>query len=214
MSRFSTGRVSSTAFVPAGQPPEVAEFRKALQKNRFRPLAAEDPRDESAGWVDPFLSFEAKEFPNAYFRDYYLFSLRVDRYRFTAAQLRPFLEEAEHLYKEEHKVAFISGYQRKELREEATRKVRALTLPATLVTEVAWNLGENRLLFFSQSKGLLDAFVKLFEESFGLSLALSGIDDALSQLERPKELVPVFGDLRPAPAAEEPSEEKKKGRKR
>lgn len=195
MSKLRSGRVSFTAFTPEKQPPDVTKMRKLLREHRFLPLAPEDVRDESVGWVDPLLSFETEEFPNCYFRDYYLFSLRIDRYGAGGSQLRPFLEEAEFRFKEEHKIEHIPAHQKKELREMAARRVRVKTLPRTVIAEVAWNLSENRLYLFSQSSGVLSRFVDAFEKTFAASIAPSFIVDAVEKLDKPGEITSIIGEL-------------------
>ncbi len=197
MSRFLSGRVSVTTFVPAITPPDIGEFRKMLRRHGFRPLEPTDPRDESAGWVDPFLSFEAKEFANTYFRDYYLFSLRIDRYQFSAAQLRPFLEELVHDYKMQHKVEFVSSHQKKELREEAVRRARSRSLPKTTIVETAWNLGDNRLSVFSQSKTTIEVFQRLFEQTFNAALKPAGLADEIALLGKKQKIASLLGDIWP-----------------
>ncbi len=197
MSKFLSGRVSVTTFVPAITPPDITEFRKMLRRHGFRPLDPTDQRDESAGWVDPFLSFEAKEFANCYFRDYYLFSLRIDRYQFSAAQLRPLLEELTHEYKTQNKVEFVSGHQKKELREEAVRRARSRSLPKTTIVETAWNLGDNRLLFFSQSKTMIETFQRLFEQTFNATLQPVSLADEMARVGRKQKFTSLLGDIWP-----------------
>jgi|GEM_PF-515947 len=192
MNKFHRGKISFSTFLSPADPPNVTTLRSALRRHRFQPLSPNDPHDESAGWVDPFLSFETKEFPNCYFRDYYLFSLRSDRYHFPPSHLRPFFEEELHCFKEEHKVAFVSRYQRNEIREAAVRRARALTLPRPTITEVAWDLGENRLFLFSQAKKVKDIFLRLFEQTFGIVPQISGIADALSRIEQKEKLTSLL----------------------
>lgn len=64
MSKLLGGRVSFLTFNPEKKAPDSDDLRKKLFDHRFHPLLPEDVRDESVGWVDPFLSFENRAFPN------------------------------------------------------------------------------------------------------------------------------------------------------
>ncbi|HOW51132.1 MAG TPA: recombination-associated protein RdgC [bacterium] len=195
MSKLLGGRVSFLTFLPEKKAPDSDDLRKKLFDQRFHPLLPEDVRDESVGWVDPFLSFENQAFPNCYFRDYYLFSLRIDRYSLGGAQLRPFLEEEIHRFKEDNKVEFIPAHQKKELRERAMRRVRVKTLPRTIITEAAWNLGENKLYLFTQSSTIISKFIDTFEKTFAISIAPSYLVDAVEKLDKPGDLTSIIGEL-------------------
>lgn len=170
MSKLLKGAVSFTAFRPEGEVPSRERTRELIDTQLFKPLRAEEERDESVGWVDAIWSFDTERLPNLFSGATLLLSVRIDRYAFSSSQLRPYLEEAEYHYKTTNKLEYISAQQTKEIRDAEIRKMRTNSYPKTQIVEIAWKIDDKIVYIFSKSSSAIKRFIPLFENSFGFSL--------------------------------------------
>ncbi len=170
MSKLVKGAVSFSSFRAEGTMPSREKVRELLAAHVFKPLKPEDERDESVGWVDAIWSFDTERFPNLFSGSMLMLSMRVDRYSFSASQLRPFLEEAEYHYKTVNNLEYLSAQQRKELREAEIRKMRQNSFPRTTIVEMVWTIDENNIYLLTTSSAMVKRFMPLFENTFGFSL--------------------------------------------
>ena len=177
MSKLLKGAVSFTSFRPEGEVPTRERTRELIETQLFKPLKAEEERDESVGWVDAIWSFDTERLPNLFSGATLLLSMRIDRYAFSSSQLRPYLEEAEYHYKTTNRLEYISAQQKKEIRDAEIRRMRTNSYPKTQIVEIAWKIDEKTLYLFSQSSAAIKRFIPLFENSFGFSLEQSELID-------------------------------------
>ena len=192
MTRLLKGNVSFTVFKPGKAPESIEETQKTLTEHAFQKLEATDPRDESLGWVDALLCFDNEHFSSLMHDTFFVFALRVDKYSFTSAQLRPYIEEAEFVFKRENNLEYIAAQQKKEIREQVIRTMRTNSYPKTTITEVAWETDTGLIYFFSQSGATVAKFTDLFEKSFETPIDMVQLFDSVKELGGADKMEPVF----------------------
>ncbi len=194
-SKFIKGNISFTAFKPSQELSSITKAREYVEAAAFKPLRPEDVEDESVGWVDSELSFDTKDFPNFAFRDTMLVAMRMDRYTFTASQMRPYLEQAEHDFMLANNLEYISAQQKKEIKEQVIRTMKTNSYPKTTIVEMFWSFESNRVYLFSQSGTVISKFIDLFERTFEVSIEPLSIMDAVDQLEHAERMEPLCADI-------------------
>ena len=192
MTKLLKGNVSFTVFKPEKTPENIEKTREALAEYAFQRLAPADLRDESVGWVDAVLCFDNENFSSLLHDGFFVFALREDKYSFTAAQLRPYIEEAEFVFKRENSLEYIAAQQKKEIKEQVIRRMRTNSYPKTTVTEAAWDMDSGLVYLFSQSGATIAKFTDVFEKSFQISLDQVSLFDSVKELGGADRMEPVF----------------------
>ena len=192
MTRLLKGNVSVTVFKPQQAPESIDKVRSALAEHAFQRLEPTDLRDESVGWVDAVLSFDNENFSSLLHDTFFVFALREDKYAFTSAQLRPYIEEAEFVFKRENNLEYIAAQQKKEIREQVIRTMRTNSYPKTTITEAAWETDTGLIYFFSQSGATVAKFTDLFEKSFETPIDMVQLFDSVKELGGAEKMEPVF----------------------
>lgn len=195
MTRLLKGNVSTTLFKPNKVPKTVGEARECLERFAFKKLEPTDTRDESNGWVDAILCFDNENFSSLMHDRFFVFALRTDKYSFSASQIRPYLEEAEFLFKKENNLEYIAAQQKKEIREQVVRKLKSNSFPKTTITEVAWDMESRMVCFFSQSSQIMSKFTDIFEKTFEVSLENIYMFDSLKEMGGVEKAEPLFAKI-------------------
>lgn len=195
MTRLLKGNVSTTLFKPNKVPKTVGEARECLGRFSFKKLEPTDIRDESIGWVDAVLCFDNENFSSLMHDRFFVFALRADKYSFSASQIRPYVEEAEFLFKKDNNLEYIAAQQKKELKETVIRKLKSNSFPKTTVIEVAWDMESRFVYFFSQSGAFLAKFTDIFEKTFETTLENVYIFDSLKKMGTVEKVEPVFAKI-------------------
>lgn len=195
MTRLLKGNVSTTLFKPNKVPKTVGEARECLERFSFKKLDATDVRDESSGWVDAVLCFDNENFSSLMHDRFFVFALRTDKYSFSASQIRPYLEEAEFLFKKENNLEYIAAQQKKEIKETVIRKLKMNSFPKTTVTEVAWDMDSRSVYLFTQSGQIIAKFTDIFEKTFEVSLENIYLFDSLKKMGGTEKIEPLFAKI-------------------
>ncbi|MGI6394798.1 MAG: hypothetical protein ACOX2F_08785 [bacterium] len=195
MTKLSKGSISVTVFNTSKTPDNIEEIRKMLAKYPFVKLEPTDVRDESSGWVDATLSFDSEHFSSLMHDRFLLFALRSDKYSFSASQMRPDLEEAEFLYRQNSGVTHIAAQQKKEIKEQIIRKMKMNSLPKVTVVEAAWDMETGKVYFFSQSNHMVTLFSDIFEKTFEVTLQTVSLLDSVDKILSRDKVEPVFGKI-------------------
>lgn len=191
MTKLLKGAVSFTAFRPGDVPATIEKAREALSGYAFQKLEATDLRDESVGWVDALLCFDNENFSSLMHDGFFVFAMREDKYSFTSSQLRPYIEEAEFVFKRENNLEYIAAQQKKEIREQVIRKMRSNSYPKTTVVEVAWDMDSHQVYLFTQSNAMAAKFTDLFEKTFETTLDQISLFDSVKELGGGDKLEPI-----------------------
>jgi recombination associated protein RdgC len=195
MSKLLKGNVNYTVFKPSRQADSITDIRESVSAFLFQILKPEDIRDESAGWVDPLLSFDTENMNNILMGDSLILGLRIDKYSFGAAQMRPYLEEAEFSFKNANNLEYLSSQQKKEIKEGVIKTLRMNSYPKTTIVEVCWNFSNGLVYLFSQSGAILTKFIDIFEKTFELNLEPVSMDDVIKKMPNPDSLEPLLGKI-------------------
>lgn len=192
MTKLLKGNVSFTVFMPEKVPENIEKAREALAEKAFTRLDPTDLRDESIGWVDALLCFDSENFSSLLHDSFFVFALREDKYSFTAAQLRPYIEEAEFVFKRENSLEYITAQQKKEIKEQVIRRMKSNSYPKTTLTEVAWDMDSKLIYLFSQSNATITKFTDIFEKSFETSINQVNLFDSVKELGGADKIEPFF----------------------
>ncbi len=195
MSKFVKGTISYTAFKLNKEMGMISDMRERIELTSFKPLAPEDIRDESSGWVDPELSFDNELFANITLGDAILLAMRIDKYSFGASQMRPYLEKAEFDFMHNNSLERLTAQQKKDIKEGVIKSLKTNSLPKVTIVESFWSQESNRVYLFSQSGAVIAKFIDLFEQTFEITLDPISIMDAVDQLDNPNSMEPVFAKI-------------------
>ena len=154
-------------------PPNFWEFAAdRVAQYSFRDI--DDTFDErSIGWVSVMNIFDS-EFTYASYAagDYLMLSLRVDERKVPPAILKKFCLKEEERVKKERQLPKLSKRQRNEIKENIHLMLLKKAVPGTAVYDLAWNLAEGTVLFFSTNKKAQETLEEFFKETFDLHLVL------------------------------------------
>jgi DNA recombination-dependent growth factor C len=194
-----TGSASFTRFTVAGElPGSFWDFvAERVAAHSFKDI--DDTMDEySIGWVSVADMFDAGFAYSSYAAgDYVALTMRIDERKVTPAVLKKFIMKEEERLKRERQIPRLSRSVRLEIKDRVRAELvrRAPAVPSTY--DLAWNLADNTLLFFSTSRKAMALLEDLFKETFGLSLVLQ-IPWTLGQRMAEGEARERYEEMRPA----------------
>lgn len=170
MLRFRRSGSLSRFFVE-GARADVADLSliKSLERERFKPLEGATEED-STGWVTRGDASGARFHPEDLIHDHFLvFAMRVDRKRVSPALLK--IQISADLRAAAAAGAGKEGRemkrtQKKQIIDEARRKLLARALPTVALTDVVWNCKRNELLIFATGASTVETAANLFRETF------------------------------------------------
>ena len=185
------GAVSYRRYRLLGELPDDyrQKFLAAVQKHAFRPLEGDPETERSAGWVciqdalDIDMSGE-----KLFFDDQMLLALRVDHKRVPSKVLSAYLQKAEREYLEKHGRQALTRPERRNLRDLVRSQLLARVLPSLATYDVAVDLTEREVRFWSLTRAACETFVELFETTFGLNLMPLGAYGLAAKLLEPVDL--------------------------
>jgi hypothetical protein len=159
----------------------------------------DDTIDEhSIGWVSVVDMFDSDFAFSSYAAgDYVVLSMRVDERKCSPAVLRKFTAKEESRLKQEQGVRRLSRNVRLEIKERIRAEMVRKSPPIPAVYDLCWNLSDNTLLFFTNSRKALALLEDLFRETFELSLIMQIPWNNALQLTDP-ETAERLNDLQPA----------------
>lgn len=156
------------------------DFRDAFEKGvRAHALVPLDPKnnpheEKSIGWC----SLHDENDLDLWFEKFWLdgrilLGLRVDVIKPPPGEVRRRLLRRRR-EEEEKRKAPLSRAELRDLKELIIAELRVSTPPRVRTTDVVWNIDEQTLYFFSQSKGLNEIFTDLFVQTFGVAVDFEG----------------------------------------
>jgi DNA recombination-dependent growth factor C len=195
MTKLLKGTVTRTIFKPDKFLKDMTEIRTSLERFAFKKIDPLDIRDESTGWIDALMSFDSSSYSSLMHDRFMIFALRTDKFSFSSSQMRPHLEEAEHLFRIENNLEYVSAQQKKEIKEQVIRKLKMNSIPKVTITEVAWDMESNLVHLFTQSSQIIVRFTDIFEKSFETNLEIVELNDSMKQIKGAGKMEPVLGKL-------------------
>lgn len=193
-----TGSVSYTLYHVEDEVNERyhEEFLSRIEEFQFQPLLPDAEDDFSAGWVrvDDMLRWDFNK-DNVFRGDYVLLSLRTDRWSFPAALLRATVAQRIDVFKEEKGRTRLSKMEREVIREEVRREFKKQMLPSVGTVDVAWDVAQGIVRFWSQSGRAKEQFQELFESTFEVRLHENNPYIAARTLELSDEEIAALADI-------------------
>ena len=127
----------------------------------------------SIGWVSIASMFDADFTYGSYAAgDYVVLTMRVDERKVSPAVLKKCVLKEEERIRRERQVPRLGRSALMEIKERVRAELVRKSVPVPAVYDVAWNLSDGTVLFFSTSKKALVLIEELFKETFGVSLVL------------------------------------------
>lgn len=187
------------------------QFHKSIRAHALVPIDPAGREDKSVGWC----SMMDEQRTDLNFEDWYghmriLLSLRVDTLRVDKDQLRRVLKERQKEIEAECQEPLSAGALR-DLKAILAAELRQKTAPKTRTVDMVWDLDAGVVLFYAHSKGMNEAFLTLFSQTFNLPLDLDGpgawakdlaAHETLKDAKPTPELIDGFLGLRPGPVSE------------
>lgn len=171
---FISGTASFVRYQVEGEiPSDFWEFAaKRIALYSFKDID-DSYEEKSAGWVSVVNMFDT-EFAYASYAagDYIALSMRVDERKISPAILKKFCFKEEERIKKQRQLPRLNRSQKLEIKENIKLMLTKKAMPAPAVYDLAWNLGESTLLFFSTNRVAQAQFEELFKETFGLAVVL------------------------------------------
>ena len=134
----------------------------------------DDTFDEySIGWVAVDNMFDSS-FAHASYAagDQIVLAMRIDERKVSSTLLKKFSLKEEERIKKEHNAPRLSRGHRQQIREDVRLQLMKKALPLPSIYELAWNLADSTLLFFSTSAKAQSVLEDFFKECFGLTIML------------------------------------------
>jgi DNA recombination-dependent growth factor C len=101
-----------------------------------------------------------------------MLSMRIDERKVVPAILKKFCLKEEERVKKERQLPRLSKRQRQEIKENVQLMLLKKAMPGSAVYDLAWNLAEGTVLFFSTNKKAQETLEEFFKETFDLRLVL------------------------------------------
>ena len=127
----------------------------------------------SIGWVAVDNMFDSS-FAHASYAagDQIVLAMRIDERKVSSTLLKKFSLKEEERIKKEHNAPRLSRGHRQQIREDVRLQLMKKALPLPSIYELAWNLADSTLLFFSTSAKAQSVLEDFFKECFGLTIML------------------------------------------
>lgn len=166
------GSAGFVRFSVEGELPEQPWEFIAERVSLFSFKDIDDTYDEtSLGWVSPVNMFDSEFKYGSYAcGSYVTLSLRHDERKVSPAILKKFLLKEEERIKKEKEIPRIGRSMKSEIKERIRNDLikKAFALPS--VYDLAWNIADCTLLFFSTNNKAQALLEDHFKQTFGLTL--------------------------------------------
>ncbi len=127
--------------------------------------------ENSLGWVSVFNMFDSEfRFGSYACGNYVTLSLRYDERKISPAILKKFVTKEEERIKKEKQIPKINRSMRSEIRERIRSEMIKKALAVPSIYDLAWNLPDSTLLFFSTNSKAHALLEDHFRKTFGLTL--------------------------------------------
>lgn len=195
----------------------IVKYRDGIRAHALVPIDPAGSEEKSIGWcsmLDATQIDGERVSSEAMQQGRLLLSLRVDTLKPDKAQLKVLLKQRQKEIEAERKEPMSAGALR-DLKAILSAELRQKTPPKTRTVDMVWELDASRLYFYSHSKGMNEAFLTLFAQTFNMPLDLEGpsawardaaeadpsaeMPELLSMAKPTEELLRGFVGLRPGP---------------
>lgn len=185
------GAVSYRRYRLLGEVPEdhVDRFLSAATKRVFKPIEGKTDEERSCGWVSIHSALDTElGAGKVFFDDLVLFRLRVDEKKVPGPVLAAHVQKAEREHAEKNNRENLTRGERRNIREMVRLELLGRVVPAMRTFDVAVDLAEREVRFWSLARAVCEEFQELFENTFGLNLLPLGPWGLSSKLLPPLDL--------------------------
>lgn len=167
-----SGTLSYMRYFVEGQPPDdLNAFVERLQLYATPELTPDHEEEQVTGWaiVDRVLETEFRR-EAVIHNEYALFCLRIDSWKIPGPLLKAYQTAAERNYMLEHNREKLGKRERSQIKEVVRKDLKSKLLPSLAAYDVCWHIDKGLIRFWSLSSKANEAFIELFEKTFGLHL--------------------------------------------
>lgn len=209
------GSISLRRYRVLGAPPKdwKDSFVKSVRAHALVPLDPSGNEEKSVGWSslhdENDIDLTIEKF---FLEGRILLAMRIDTLKVPAPHVKRLLRQRQRELEGQRNEPLSAGALR-DLKAILIAELRQKTPPKTRTVDMVWDLEKNRLYFYAHSKGLNEAFLTLFAQTFNLPLDLEGpsawardfagdeeaIGERLKSARPTVELLQGFVGLRPGP---------------
>jgi len=140
-----------------------------IMEKAFKPIKKESLEDTTSGWCDPVNMSDTEYFTNSMVAGSHVYGLRIDSYSYPKKQLDPIVDMLELDRKRTENIEHLPKWQKKEIKDQARARIKMNTLPGAKNVPVVFDFQSRHIIVFSQSKGDLEQFTKVFESTFTIT---------------------------------------------
>lgn len=166
-------------------------FLQALRDRAHQEIDPETDDERTIGWVtlDDSTDVDFTD-DKVFFQGGMVLTvaLRVDTLRVPPAQLTAHLRQAERDYASAMGLSKLTKRDKEEVKERVVAALRRRILPTSKVFQMLWDTHANVVRFESHTPGLLDEFMGLFQDTFGLKLSPRLAYQAITEMDGGEEL--------------------------
>ncbi|MFN0204884.1 MAG: recombination-associated protein RdgC [Planctomycetota bacterium] len=191
---------SLSRFFVEGDPADVSDLSliKALERDRFKPLEGAI-ETESSGWITrgdaSGARFPAEDLIHGHFL---VFASRVDRKKVSPAllkiQISADMRAAAAGSRGDKPMARA---QKKQIIDDAIRKLTARALPTVAITDCIWNCKERELIIFSTGASTVEMIASAFRETFRRTLVPATVSSIAASFKFTETERRLFKELSP-----------------
>ncbi len=175
-------------------------FIEHIQLRAFEPLTPEEDVEERMGWcavgspLDLSLDHE-----KVFFNSYLNLGFRIDKWRLPTTLLQAQYEAALRERKERSGKERLTKTEKDELKLRIALRLKKKVIPTMKHFDFVWNLDTSVAYFWSQSPKTVEVLGVLFEQTFGLELALHSPYFSATQLDLTKRERKALDAVDPTP---------------
>ena len=170
------GAMSVRRFEVLGTPPKNFEndYVDAFHDNAFRTNTDVLSEEIRCGWstIHNLLDQDFSDFERWYAEPYIFAMMRIDKKTVPANYMRAMVKQKMEDWCAANSKDRVPAKVKREIKETTKNDLLSKTLPKVKTVEFCWNVQEAYLILHTSSKTVIEQFIKLFFESFGLGLDL------------------------------------------
>jgi len=167
-----SGRISPQGYYVKGKTENWDKVLDQLTRYRFQDLDPSTGAHQAFGWVnltDPFGTEFAKT--TIFYGEHLVgLTLRVDSINIPASQLKLHLARRATIKARSEGKEKLGKNEMASLKEDIQAEMSRKVLPTIKLYQMLYHSGSGRLWFFGKAKGIVQTFLELFHETFGLIL--------------------------------------------
>lgn len=145
-------------------------FAEALMKSAFRAIEEDSGIECSVGWVDLINSEDVPTEEKAFRGEFLAVSMRIDSKKIPASAIKPIYRKLLSDRRQQFPKEKITKDVRQELKTIAKEVLLKKAIPSSKVYDMIWDLRDGALWLSATGDTVVERFINLFKDTFGLKL--------------------------------------------